>query len=145
MLDEDNCLLLICDGSTATFPTAKILRVNVSAMDTGPQEILCMGPDSNVTINGAAIDSNGHCLHGGRPITGCGMLHIKASSFTNNVVSGFTYIAGVVFADGGTTVIETSSFSRNAGASDCSAVGVTGRARLHILSSAFEGNSGIPT
>jgi hypothetical protein len=51
-------------------------------------------------------------------------------------------MAGAVFADGGTTVIETSRFFRNAGTSDCGAVGVTGRARLHILSSVFEGNSG---
>lgn len=136
------CLLMVCNGSDATFLSATVMHLNVSGLAAGAKNstpfILCMGYNSSLTFRGALFDSNA-----GRAVSGGGALHIKASRFTNNVVPGEKHHGGVVYAEAGTTVIESSSFIGNGVKYRGGAIAVVGEARLKVLSSVFKGNKGV--
>ena len=139
VVSKDRCMLTICDGSKATFLLASVTRVNLTDLKhLLMRHILCVGENSNVTFDGAAFDRNT-----GRPITGWGILHIRASNFTNNTLPAGDFLGGALCVEGqGTTVVESSRFIENAGQYRGGAIGVVGGARLTILSSVFEDNRG---
>jgi hypothetical protein len=132
------CLLMVCNGSEAMFISTTVMHVNVSTGKNGTNVILCMGANSSLTFEGAVFDRNA-----GRAISGGGNLHIKASRFTHNVVPGAKLFGGVLYAEGGITVVESSSFIGNALQYRGGAIAVAGGARLTVLSSVFEDNQGM--
>jgi hypothetical protein len=136
------CMLMVCNGSEATFTSTTVMHLNMSEVAAGPRNwtnfILCMGYNSSLTFKGALFDGNS-----GRAISGGGSLHIQTSQFTNNVVPGAKHHGGVLYAEAGTTVVESSNFVSNGVEYRGGAIAVKGGSRLKVLSSVFKGNKGM--
>jgi hypothetical protein len=136
------CLLTVCDGSNATFLSARVTKVNVTAMGKlGTHMLVCTSGNSSITFEGAVLERNA-----GRAMTGGGTLNIKSSTFVNNVWSGDGLEGGAMYIDTGTTVLQSCKFIGNAiignEESRGGAVAVAKGARVNITLSTFQDNKG---
>jgi hypothetical protein len=137
---RSTCLISICGDSSATFMSAKVLAVNMTAP---AGNAVCLGDRSNITFEHALFQGNvGRSLAVGHEGV---YLRVTRSSFVNNSALGANVIGGVLYVWNGTVFVEKSTFSGNSavftgGAGG--AIGTEGTTRMTITSSTLDGNQG---
>jgi hypothetical protein len=133
------CLLTICGSSSATFPGAVFTAVNVSSSVEG---LLCFVDSSSLVFDSARFQGNtGIALASDNTTV---HLHIKNSRFTNNTnpAKGLGGVALQLI--GGTGLVQSSTFAGNRGLSPGGAIVVSSHARLSVVSSILQDNTGKP-
>lgn len=134
---KEFCLLTICGSSKATFVSADVANVNISST-TGL--LLCVRDSSSLVFDNARFHGNS-----GRPLAGdttAVQLHIKNSRFTNNTMYGAAMEGAALHLNGGTGLVQSSTFAGNRGFFRGGAIGLRNNARLTVTSSVLHNNQG---
>jgi hypothetical protein len=133
---ERVCLLTICNSRNATFPGAVIINVNVSSVIGA---LLCVVDSSTLVFDNARFHGNtGSILVGDHTNV---HLHIKNSRFTNNTT--VQDVEGAAFLlNNGTGLVQSSTFAGNRALTRGGAIGLRNSARLTVVSSVFQDNTG---
>jgi predicted outer membrane repeat protein len=137
---KKECVFTICGNSSVHFPSAVVRRVNTSKTVS---MLICLAGRSNVLFNGAQFQGNT-----GRSITALSQgvkLHMKGSTFSNNNLLWKDLPGGALLVEGGSAIVESSSFISNSALSSGGAIGVTKNATLKLVGSALKGNTGEAT
>jgi predicted outer membrane repeat protein len=134
-----DCLLTICGEIAAVLESATVAHVNVSTL---AQSLVCLGGHSNVTFQRASFHGNtAGCISvPQQPPNATVRLHINNCNFTNNHAP--VDVGGVLELAGGTALVEASNFSGNSARANGGAIGVTNDARLTLVSSLLQNNTG---
>lgn len=130
------CLLTICGASRATFPGAVITTVNVSSSVAA---LLCVRDSSSLVFDSAKFHGNTGLLLAGDPTAV--HLHIKESQFTNNT-NIVKDLEGALMLNGGTGLVQSSTFAGNRGFFIGGAISLRNNARLTVVSSILQDNTG---
>jgi hypothetical protein len=134
---KETCLLTICGASAASFVSAAIVNVNVTS---SVRLLLCARDSSSLVFDSARFHGNS-----GRPLASDATavhLHIKNSHFTNNTVYGAAMEGAALHLNGGTGLVQSSVFAGNRGFSRGGAIGLRNNARMTIVSSTLQDNTG---
>ena len=132
---KDDCALTLCGNSSVLFVSAVVSRVNI----TTAAMLLCVGGNSNVVFDGAQFQGNT-----ARPVSYFSgvKLHIKGCNFKNNSISWQGSVGGALFVDGGSALVESSSFIGNSAQYRGGAIGVRNSAHLKLVASVVKDNAG---
>lgn len=132
------CILTVCGTSSVAFLSARVAQVNTSTSDT-LSNLVCFGDNSSLTFVDARFHGND-----ARPLTGYGdgvRLHMRSSKFTNNSASWKEAIGGALLLEGGSVLVESSTFSGNT-APRGGGIALQGTSFATVVTSVLQHNTG---
>lgn len=138
---KSRCLLSICGSSSLVFNKPTIMHVNASAL----QAVVCVGGSSSVVTMAGQFNANN-----GTPLAVVGKgakIVVKQSVFSNNVLHAddsekIPGHAAAMFMEGGSGLVEDSTFTANSAVKAAGVIGLNGTAVLRIRHSVLKNNSG---
>jgi len=133
------CVLTVCRNSSVVFLSARVAKVNTSTSGT-VGGLMCFGDDSSLTFVDARFDGND-----ARPLTGYGdgvTLHIRSSKFINNRASWKEADGGALLLQGGSALVESSTFSGNTASRRGGGIVLQGNSSARFVSTVLQNNTG---